>query len=192
MRADERVTIACVNQGDYLGRGEDYVQRLQSMVSRHLRRPFDFVCITEAHGLTGWWTKIALFEPGRFSGRVLYTDLDSVIVGDLEPLVANKGIVDLADWGWKTHTLCSCVMVWDAGEHAEIFEKFTPEVPQQFRGDQDWITHLGGWEVLPPQLCRSYRYHSRQQPPEGCVHVSFHGTPKPHHVVDGWVPKHWQ
>lgn len=185
------LTVACVNQGNYLGMGQRYVDTLRAMVARNLRQPFEFVCIEEAHGLSGWWTKVALFEPGRFKGRVLYTDLDSVIVGGLDELADTKGIVDLADWGWTTHTLCSCVMVWDAGEHTEIFERFSADVPRKFRGDQDWITHLGGWQPLPAHLCRSYRYESKAAPQPGCVHVSFHGKPKPHEVQSGWVPKLW-
>ena len=82
-------------------------------------------------------------------------------------------------------------MVWDAGEHEEIYEAYTAGVPLQFRGDQDWITHLGGWDALPAHLCRSYRYVSKAGPQPGCVHVSFHGLPKPHEVLTGWVPDRW-
>jgi len=161
------------------------------MVTRNLRQPFNFVCI-ERHGtLAGWWTKIALFEPGRFTGRVFYSDLDACIVGPLDELVETKGIIDLHDWGWTTHTYGSGVMVFDAGEHSEIYENFTPDVPQRFRGDQDWVTALGGWTPLPAHLCRSYRYHCTKAPPVGCVHVSMHGEPKPHEIVDGWVPSTW-
>lgn len=186
------LTIACVNQGNYLGMGQRYVDTLRAMVARNLRQPFEFVCIEQAGELTGWWTKVALFEPGRFKGRVAYFDLDSVITGPLDELVATRGTIDLTDWGWKTHTLCSSVMVWDAGEHEDIFKLFTAEVPKQFRGDQDWITHLGGWQILPPHLCRSYRYESKAAPPAGCSVVNFHGVPKPHQVLDGWVPEQWR
>ena len=83
-------------------------------------------------------------------------------------------------------------MVWDAGEHEEIVTQFGEWVPKTFDGDQDWMTHLGGWKPLPARACRSYRYHCVQAPPKGCVHVSFHGVPKPHEVLDGWVPKMWR
>jgi len=185
------LTVACVNHGNYLGRGDQYVNTLHAMVRRNLSREFDFVCLKD-EGDAGWWAKIELFRPGRFSGRVLYTDLDSVIVGSLEELADTKGIIDLNDWGWKTHTLSSAVMVWDAGEHAEIFTRYTATVPKRFRGDQDWITHLGGWQALPSHLCRSYRYDCVDVPPSDCVHVSMHGRPKPHEIRDGWVPSAWR
>lgn len=161
------------------------------MVSRYLTQPYHFECLTDVGPWSGWWSKIALFEPGRFSGRVLYIDLDSVIVGSLNKLAETKGTIDLFDWGWLSRTLCTSVMVWDAGEHDEIFTRFTDEVPQQFRGDQDYITHLGGWPTLPAHICRSYRYVSVKAPPPFASIVQFHGKPKPHQIETGWVPRAW-
>jgi hypothetical protein len=187
------LTVVCVNAGNYLGRGQEYVDKLWSMVTLHLRQPFDFVVVTEADGFYGWWVKIALFEPGRFRGRVAYFDLDGVIVGPLDELVEAKGIIQLTDWGWTKPTYGSGVMVWDAGEHEKIYTEYSADVPQQYRGDQDWITSLGGWEPLPARLCRSYRYHCVNGPPEGCVHVSFHGKPKMHELPQShWVHRYWR
>ena len=187
------ITVACVNWGNYLGRGAEYVGKLHSMVAQHLHQPFHFEVIEEAGDLEGWWVKVALFQPGRFKGRVLYLDLDSVIVGDLDELVEHKGIIDMHDWGWEEHALNSSVMVWDAGEHENIFTKFKPSVAKFFcvSGDQAWMHHLGGWQGLPAKMCRSYRYHSIKGPQSGCRVVTFHGNPKPHHITEGWVPQHW-
>ena len=185
------ITVVCVNVENYLGRGEEYVAKLRAMVARHLSLPHQFECITHSNK-QGWWAKIDLFQPGRFSGRVLYLDLDSVIVGPLDALVQTKGIPHLKDWGWTKNDYGSAVMVWDAGEHAEIFDRYDKTVPERFRGDQDWLTHLGGWPALPKGLCVSYRYLSRLAPPAGASVISFHGQPKPHEVTDGWVPQHWK
>lgn len=184
------LTVACVNHGNYEGRGQQYVDTMRSMVARNLAAPHNFVCLTDEGEWSGWWSKIGLFEPGRFTGRVMYLDLDSVIVGSLDRLAKTRGIIDLADWGWPTHTLCSSTMVWDAGEHDDIFTKFTDDVPQKFRGDQDWITAVGGWPILPPYICRSYRYVSVKGPPPFASVIQFHGRPKPHEV-GGWVSKAW-
>jgi hypothetical protein len=186
------ITVAVVNHGNYLGRGKQYVETMRAMVARNLTRPHQFVCLEDVGTYGGWWAKIELFRPGRFSGRVLYLDLDSVVVGPLDELVESKGIVDLLDWGWRHPTLCSSVMVWDGDEHAAVFERFTQAVPREFRGDQDWITHIGGWPSLPPHLCKSYRYHSVLMPPARCVHVSMHGNPKPHEIASGWVKQTWR
>ena len=187
------ITVACVEWGNYEGRGEEYVAKLRSMVARNLKQPYRFECLRLDIGLTGWWNKVALFRPGQFEGRVLYLDLDCVITGSLDELVERKGIIHLRDWGWTKNDYGSGVMVWDAGEHAEIWSRFTPDVPKQYRGDQDWLTHLGGWAALPapPVLC-SYRYHCKSGPPKGCAVVSFHGAPKPHSITTGWVPEYWR
>lgn len=46
-------------------------------------------------------------------------------------------------------------------------------------------------DTLPAHLCRSYRHESKAAPQPGCVHVSFHGKPKPHEVQVGWVQQLW-
>jgi hypothetical protein len=186
------LTVACVNHGDYQGRGMQYVDTLAAMVKRNLTKPYEFVCLKDEGEWPGWWSKIELFKPGRFAGRVLYLDLDSVVVGSLDRLSESKGTIDLLDWGWMTHTLCSSVMVWDAGEHADVYDRFSDQVPKDFRGDQDWMTSLGGWPKLPPHLCRSYRYVSVKSPPPFASVIQFHGRPKPHEVSAGWVPGYWR
>mgnify|MGYP001457179886 CR=1 FL=1 len=186
-----KLTIACVNYGDYLGMGDRYVDALRRSVSRHLSRPYEFVCLKDEGDWPGWWSKIELFRPGRFKGRVVFFDLDGVVTGNLDRFVENKGIIDLADWGWTTHTLCSTVMVWDGDEHRRIFDDFDWAVPQLYRGDQDWITAIGGWQILPKGFCCSYRYHAVRGIPRDCVHVSMHGRPKPHEITEGWVPATW-
>lgn len=189
------VTVACVEWGDYLGRGTQYVRALASMVAANLVTPHRFVCLTDqpsrhpgiqtmqlTPGRIGWWNKLELFRPGIFAGRVLFLDLDSVITGPLDELVASKGIIHLSDWGWKMPVYGSGVMVWDAGEHAAIWVRDYPGLYSHHHGDQDWITRIGGWDRFPPQLARSYRYHCTEAVPEGCAVVSFHGEPKPHQV----------
>jgi hypothetical protein len=189
--AAKMLTVACVQVGNFLGRGEEYVAKLSSMVARNLSQPHRFECITESDK-PGWWAKADLFEPGRFYGRVMYLDLDTVIVGPLEQLAASKGILHLADWGWTKNDYGSGVMVFDAGEHEEIFTRYTPDVPKCFRGDQDFIKTIGEWPALPKGLNVSYRYHAKNGPPAGAVTVSMHGQPKPHEITTGWVPQFWR
>lgn len=84
-----------------------YVNRLHSMVRRHLARPHRFVCFTDdGNGLdpgieyfpmpsagdadTNWahgWRKLAMFAAslGDLSGQTLFLDLDVVIVAALDP-----------------------------------------------------------------------------------------------------------
>lgn len=203
------ITVACVEWADYYERGRDYVRKLRDAAARNLSKPHRFVCLTDdptrhpgiecqtiprrvKDGLVGWWTKLYLFTADRFPGRVLYLDLDSLVTGPLDELVEHKGIIHLAQWGWRTPSYGSGVMVWDAGEHADAWKRYTPQVPFSFRGDQDWLTHLGGWEALPDGVTRSYRYHCKEGVPDGCAVVCMHGPDKPHAIETGWVPEMWR
>ena len=204
------ITVACLDHRNYLGRGAEYVSKFRAGVARHMAQPHRFVCLTDAPDrqalphdeiqylpccdkraqlLTGWWAKLYLFEPGRFSGRVLYLDLDSVIVGPLDPIVEKTGAIYLEDWGWKHHAVAGGHLVWDAGEHKDIWAG-ADSAPKRYKDDQDYITALGGWNRMRPELIRSYRYHCKKGIPDGASVIAFHGTPKPHDL-GGWVADHW-
>lgn len=199
------LVVACVEVGNYLDRGAEYVAKLRRGVERHLSIPHVFTVLTDdpsrhAHEgqqfvkvkPCGWWSKLELFRPDAFQhgDKILYLDLDTIVVGPLYDLCSSNGIVHLADWGWRRNDYCSCVMTWRHGEHSDIWTKFSPAVPKKFRGDQDWMTSLGGWSALPKGMAVSYRYHSRKAPPEGAAIVCFHGQPKPH-AAQGWPKGFW-
>jgi hypothetical protein len=186
------ITVACVNVENYLGMGELYTDRLHAMVDRNLDQPHRFECITDGEGRTGWWAKTLHFQPGRYSGRVLALDLDTIICGPIYRLSEHKGLLHLADWGWTKNDYGTGIMVFDAGEHAEIYERYDLTVPKRFRGDQNYVASLGAWPALPKGMNVSYRYHAKNGPPAGAVTVSFHGRPKCHEVTTGWVPEHWK
>lgn len=205
----EKLTVACVNINNYLNRGQEYVDKLYAMVKRNLNQRFDFHCINEnnstgwwANMNHGWWAKVDLFEPGKFSGRVLYIDLDSVITGPLDQLVEHKGIIDMQYWDGKFPEYNSSVMVWDAGEHEEIFTKYTSDIPKwtvvgskmfkNFEGDQEWIQYISTWNTFPPGMVQSYKFNCTEILQKECKICTFHGHPKPHEVTTGWVPEYWQ
>ena len=164
------LTVACVWVHANVPYGVEYVEKLNGMVSRHLNRPFRFVCLTDApqmvpagvhpihighpKGLFGWWAKVQLFslEHG-FTGRMLYLDLDTLVVSSLDPIVdfpAEFALVPHAGTFNGKNGLAvvkrfnSSVMAWDAGTQDHIFKTFTREVARRLHGDQD---HIG--EVAP-------------------------------------------
>lgn len=214
------LNIVCVRTGSKYS--ADYVSILFDMVLRNLSTyegPLNLWCITDDPeslpdgvnavqpnpSLDGWWHKIKLFSPRmpwKDGERVVYFDLDVAITGRLEDLVETKGIIK--DWNWPTYN--SSVMVWDAGEHRDVWERFEwPRctepgkiVPQNLLpfgqvngGDQEWLTEVGGWETFPPEWFRSYR-QSSTWPPDECKAVIFHGRPNPHEITEGWVPEVWK
>lgn len=199
-----------------------YVEILSDMLARNLSErddvqawcltddpdslPEDVLPIVHNSGLPGWWQKVYLFSPDMpwaEGDRIAYFDLDSVITGRLEDLIQRKGII--RDWGWPVFN--SSVMVWDHGEHRQIWDDFRPEVihrPSELLaavlpkgevngGDQEWITQAApDFPVLPDDWCVSYRWQAQDEPPTAAKVVCFHGLPKPHEVTDGWVPQFWK
>lgn len=183
------VTVACVFVQGHVDFRAVYVERLLSMVSRHIAGRFRFVCLTDRPQqmppnveavriehpphLLGWWAKIHLWRPGLFSGRVLYLDLDVLVVSALAPIIEYPARLALVPDG-APHFLGrgalkvvkrynSSVMVWDAGVATELYSQWSPQVTRRLWGDQDLIgerlpneaTMPASWfprlsEVTPP------------------------------------------
>ncbi len=193
------IQVVCVRVGTLYG--PEYVEILRDMVDRNLTEDFTFHQITDQPEqidgvnniaalprLEGWWQKLALFSPHMpwaEGDRVIYFDLDVAITGRLEGLP--KGII--RDWHLPGYN--SSVMVWDHGEHRDVWERFIPQIKDIHRGDQDWITEVGGWDTFPPGMFASYRSHAIDGPPAGAVAVIFHGEPKPPDC-GGWVKDIWR
>lgn len=162
------LTVACVYvRGEY-PYTPDYVRRLHAMVTRWSDRPFRFVCLTDQPGeipdgvepipvtkLSGFapWTKLELFNPIRqWTGRMLYLDLDTLIVAPLAPVIdfhADFAITaDPPKPGQRTHDgfgraivrrFNSSVMVWNGGLHTQLYEDWRPAVTHRLSGDQDYL-----------------------------------------------------
>lgn len=198
----DQVVICCVRWGKKYG--AEYVNVLADMVERNIESPVQFWCFTDdpaglddgivvqpipTSGLPGWWSKLRLFATDAFpkGTRVIYLDLDVAVTGALEPLIDQKGIA--ADWLQGGYN--SSVMVWDHGEHSQIWSTFKPTVMDELHGDQNWIERVSTWACLPPDWIVSYRLHAQEWPPVGAKIVAFHGAPKPHEVKTGWVPEIW-
>lgn len=161
-------TVACVFVRGHVPFSSDYVRKLASMVRRWMDRPYRFVCLTDktsaqpfgdgieairipwkADALRGWWAKRFLFSKDvGLTGRVLYLDLDTLIVNALGPiidypapfaLVPHSGRFDGAGGLAVVKCFNSSVMAFNAGEHADLFDRWTEDVPRRLHGDQDWI-----------------------------------------------------
>lgn len=155
--------------------------------------------------LPGWWQKVALFSPDmpwKLKDRILYSDLDVAITGRLEDLAERPGIIQ--DEMWPCYN--SSLMVWDHGDHPEIWSTFASGVPtspgpivpkeclpkgQVNGGDQEWITQSGTWDPFPANWTAPYKTRARDWPPAECKVVIFNGSPKPHEV-GGWVKDIWK
>lgn len=159
------LTVACVWVNGHVPFGVEYVEKLQHMVQRWVHRPFRFVCFTDRPWLLpdgmdrvvipspgklkGWWSKVELFNPAHeLTGRVLYLDLDTLIVGSLDDifdfpatfaLAPHAGTFNGKDGLQVVKRFNSSVMVWDAGTQDHVFGNWTPNTAKRLWGDQDHI-----------------------------------------------------
>ncbi len=186
------LTVACVlkSGGIY---GPEHVERLRVMVRDHLSAPHCFYGISDfppldrcwwsrlRDNLPGWWSKVELFRPGLFTGRVLYLDLDVTVVGSLDAIV-NFHAPFAAIGDYERPCLNSSVMVWDAGVADHIYTGFREELTFRRGGDQVWISEcMPDAQRLPRAWCPSWKHDVKRWNAlnhEAKV-VIFHGRPKP-------------
>lgn len=189
------LTVACLYvRGEYPYTA-DYVRRLHAMVTRYCSRPFRFCCLTDRPeeipagvepivveriaGCFAFWTKLRLFDVDRnWTGRVLYLDLDTLIVAPLDPIIGfpapfalaedvlalERAHLDTDRYGRQlVRKFNGSVMVWDAGTQAALWDDFTLADAQRLSTDQDWIA-----EQVPdaqPMSLEWFPRISRAQPP---------------------------
>jgi hypothetical protein len=221
--------VACVRTGTKYP--FEYVERLFAMVERNMPPiAYQFMVLTdqpERHprmnfidvsriGLTGWWAKMLLFQKQWRAGHsVIYFDLDTVICGDLSPLVHLAG--RLADSASRL-AICeswtrragnpdwpclygSCVMLLHSTLDARIWDTFAPSAGGFIRmagdyGDQraiELIEPAAGLlqPMLPDGFMCSYRSLAKRRPAELSV-VNFGGSSKPHTCKIDWVKDQWR
>ena len=209
------LTVWCVCVGTKYG--PDEVLLLRDMVARHLAQPFDFWCLSDRKipgvdclipddigRYPGWWAKLLLFRYAT-AGMHLYLDIDTVVVGDLSPLLSEQFSAS-ANWAQSGHGgIQSSVMAW-GGDYSWIVDQFDPGELRadphhpygrygatDYWGDQGFLTAVlgnpGSGKVKPMQGVASYKYHCRQmgRPPEWARAVSFHGEPKAAECSEGWI-----
>jgi len=173
------LTVACVlSDGPTYKR--EHVERLRGQVADHLSQSYEFVCVDDSP-LSGWWAKISLFEPGRFTGRVLYLDLDVTVVGALDDIADFPApFAAIKDYQYPM-TINSSVMSWTAGVADHVYAEFDSSVPDRYPGDQNWINNRIPRAVrFPRQWCVSYKQSTLSDYwPEDMRVCVYHGFPKP-------------
>lgn len=215
------MTVTCVwVRGEYPYTPE-YVTRLRDMVARWLDRPFRFVCLTDQPDavpdvetipiakLPGFapWSKLELFNPFRqWVGRMLYLDLDSLIVAPLGPLVDTPAAFVITDDPWRqghkvkdsygraiVRRFNSSVMAWDGGTQTDLFTDWTPDVAARLSGDQDWIGERRPDAQTWPRAWFPRISELHGEPPIGDAKVVLVKVPKNHDAVVRfpWVAPLW-
>jgi hypothetical protein len=162
------LTIACVLvKGEYAYTPE-YVRRLLVMCRRYVSRPFDQpkampegvrpITVQRLEGCFAEWTKMRLFDVFRnATGRILFIDLDSLIVNSLDPIIDYSAPIAIIDdifalerahlttdrYGRRlVRKFQGSVFVWDAGTHADIWDRWTLQDALRLSTSQDWMAEI--------------------------------------------------
>lgn len=202
------LNIVCVKHGTRYT--AEHVNILYDMVQRNLSSEFEgrFICFTDDPSgldsriaftiipdcLDGWWAKLWLFHDDHFphGDRVLYFDLDTVIMGSLDEIAAYDGPFAILKEFGSVEGFNSSVMAWPANTVHDIWTDWhflgRPHVDG---GDQVWIHSCRPEaEILQdeyPGLIKSYKVECQPYPSRGTGIVCFHGNPKPWEATDEWV-----
>lgn len=207
----DQLSVVVVQTNDYLGRGAEYVKKLRRQVRKHLTIPHEFFVVTDDPAsfyprmkvkpatLPGWWEKLRLFKAGMFpGGRVLFLDLDTFIVGNIDDIASYDGqFATLRDF-WRKDGLGPAVMLWRTDADLGIWEEWEAAgKPMKLaNGDQGWLEqHFGNRkpDILQDRFQGrfvSYKTHCTTCIPEGASVVCFHGKPRPHEAT-GWAKEYW-
>ena len=235
----EPIDCACVIYGTAYN--WTYVDRLYNMLNRHITPDIRLHVYTEhdravpphmiKHALTewsivqprrAWWYKMQLFNPEHHSGPLLFFDLDTVIVRNI-------------DWIWQQPTayfwaardfkylwrpnytgLNSSIMWWNTQQYRHVWDTFVQQdlttVMQKYHGDQDYIsaaisqkqrrlldqTRVQSWRWQCLDGGYNFRKRCHYSPGSGTTVgnstsvMVFHGQPKPLDVQDPVLDMHWQ
>ena len=205
------LTVACVYKPGN-GFTDDYVGRLQAAVSANCRADHRFVCLTNeqlvgietipiATPRKGYWNKLELFRKNLFEERVVYLDLDTMIVNDVTDILSyphqfTAGLNFKAKHG---RALASWFLGFDGREDLSyLIDGYKPGGVTRMQYEQDWARwgdqgyiqdHLQrDWDSLDDLYFdgryASYKWQIRRpgKVPEGVSFVCFHGKPRPHEV----------
>lgn len=146
------------------------------------------------HDWPGWWAKLEAFNP-EIEGDLLYLDLDSEIVGDLDRLIALGQASDRSIlWDDPLRPACanSSVMWIRQADKAAVWGGFLEDPAGFMRAFRTWPDRWGDQGFIaaclpnakrwPPGLIRSWRLECRAGIPAGTLVLAFHGQPKPWEV----------
>lgn len=200
-----------------------YVNNLYRGVKRFASQDFQFICFSNQklevdEGIEvrsfpmvtqrGVLPRLYMFSEasGLFGHQVLCLDLDVVIVGGLQDIMAYDGLFCARSKfrRGEEYKLDGDIMSFRAGKEAE--ERFWTPFVQDVKAaekltqgrERYWMRHVAGdiadrWDEVAPGQVVSFKRHVKRReklPPHARI-VSCHGYPRPHEVDQDWIKKYW-
>lgn len=150
----------------------------------------------------GWWSKMEIFDP-EIPGDVLYMDLDTTVVGEIDDLRETGRTTMLADF-YYPERLASGFMYLTEADRAKVWSQWVESPGRHMArhrqgGDQSFIasvlTDALRWQDTHPGRVVSYKVHVCKRGtskraigngavPAGADVVCFHGLPRPWHIKE--------
>lgn len=182
-----------------------YVRILRDAVAAHLHLPHRFVCLSDIEVpceraelrwfWPGAWAKLELFRHGLFDGPVLYLDLDTVVLGELDELARVALDGDFAAARHRDGGLDAAVMAWRV-DCSFLYRRYA-WLPEFWSHRHRQAGHRGyieaalrraaiAWraidEALPGALVEYADLAGRSTVPAPARLCVFHGRPRPHEL----------
>jgi len=217
--------IICIKWGNKFG--PEYVNRLYAMARRNITGDFRIVCFTDnTQGLRaevetrelpqlgcehpertiGKWPKVALWgkELGGLTGPVLFVDLDSVILSNMDGYFSYGSLDDVIlarNWAKPFSGMGqTSIFRFPVGKNHHILEDFrkSPQaIADKYKFEQHYITSAvpGGIKFWPESWTRHFRLHClpifpiryfvAAKLPKRAKVVTFPGGPNPGDIILG-------
>ncbi|MBT5334055.1 MAG: hypothetical protein HOL49_08650 [Gammaproteobacteria bacterium] len=164
--------------------------------------------------LRGVWRKLSLYAQELHDlGRVLFIDLDMMVVGPLDDFFAVSRGMTFQNMGdsWRRNSKSdhreggTCIFSFDPAEEYGILQAFLENKSSHignYRNEQDFaFGHASSTAFWPNDyvisfkrhLCRRYGaglFKGLRAVPEGALVIAFHGDPRPRDVAENpvWGP----
>lgn len=212
--------VICVlkSGGDY---DESYVKKLFASIRRNASQVenIEYICLTDfkiktdqfivlplKDSLPGWWSKVEIFRSGITKAEMcVYFDLDTVIVSDISDILTvktNNTFTALRPWNNRNLSkgdFASGIMRWKSSLYGFFYDEFTDRKMEKFEGDQQYFSNemkirRYPWGKLQDDFkgIYSYKRNIRGEHLLGDARIiCFHGNPRPHNLVHGWIQENW-
>jgi hypothetical protein len=187
------------NRGTKLEYTTDHVYRLKEQCEKHSSHGFACLSDVDVPGVytvkllndwPGWFAKIELFH--HFRGKYFYMDLDTVITGDLDPLIDYPHEFTALGPLSGPHKINSSVLAWN-GDYSHLYKKFKANAQENMKlymtdekwSDQAFIADNQKFAKLQeifPNSVKSYVYdleYGKIPRHSDTKIVCFNGQPKP-------------
>jgi len=169
---------------------------------------------------SSWWYKIQLFDPEFHSGPLLYFDLDTIVVNNIDWIwrLSTQDFWAVRDFRYlllgSRSSVNSSVMWFDTRKWWDVCRDFDPNsrfCGTKWKGDQDYINDkipLARKKYFDTGQIKSWRwelhdggynFRTRKQNAPGAGTqipgstsvIVFHGNPKPHEIKDSVIASYW-